>query len=280
VYAATGLVFAKLIVGYLTGSLAVYSEAGHSGVDLIAAVISYVAVRNAGRPPDEDHLFGHAKFESIGALFELMFLGALGAAIVYSALRRLVFGGPEITITGTALALVVVTIAVDFWRTVSLHTAAKRTGSEALAASALHFLSDLCGTLVMAVSLGLTYLGFHRADSLAALVIAVMIFYMTFRLGQRVFHSLTDRAPKGIVEDVQTIVLAVEDVKDVHDIRVRQAGSQYFTEMHVSLSPELSLERAHHVLDRIESVLRRKFPSMHVVTHPEPAEETAETLKH
>lgn len=274
VFAATGLVLAKLIAGYLTHSLAMYSEAGHSAVDLLAAAISLIAVINASQPPDTEHQFGHAKFESIAALVELTFLVGLGIAIVYNAVQRLSHGGPKIEIGSTALLLIAITISVDCWRTITLHRAAKHTGSEALAASAMHFLSDLFGTLAVVFGLVFNALGFAKADSVAALVIAGLVFWLTVRLGRNVFSSLTDKAPEGIAHDVQTVVQSVGDVIDVHDIRVRQAGSQYFTEMHVNLAPQISLERAHDVLDEIEQELHKRYPKMHVTTHPEPWEDS------
>jgi cation diffusion facilitator family transporter len=270
VLAAAGLVAAKLCAGLLTNSLAIYSEAGHSAVDLLAALVSYVAIYRAGQPPDDHHHFGHAKFESIGALTELLFLLALGGAIVYNAVRRLLFGTPEITITWVAVALVTLTITIDVWRTTALHRAARRTGSEALAASAMHFLSDLLGTSMVMFGLLMTALGYPKADSMAALVIAGLVLYLSYRLGRRVLSSLTDRAPRGISVDVEDLVSSIRHVIGVHDIRVRQAGAQYFAEMHVDLSPTISLEQAHDVLDQIEEELRKRYPGMHVVTHPEP----------
>jgi len=233
-------------------------------------LVSYIAVRNAGHPPDREHHFGHAKFESLGALFELLFLVALGGGIVYSAIRRLLHGSPEITIGYTAGILIVVTIAVDIWRTVTLQRTARQTGSEALAASAMHFLSDLIGTLMVVFSLLMTAAGYPKADIIAALAIAVLVCTLTFRMGRRVISSLTDRAPSGIDNNVERIVHSVSHVIGVHDIRVRQAGSQYFAEMHVDLEPDLTLGDAHDVLDRIEEALRKSYPTMHVVTHPEP----------
>jgi len=250
-----------------------YSEAGHSGVDLLAAFISLIAVVTASRPPDTEHHFGHAKYESMGALAELLFLLALGAAIVYNALRRLSIGGPAVHVDAAAMALIALTVSVDVWRTLTLHRAAKHTGSEALAASAIHFFSDMLGTLAVVIGLVLNAFAFAKADSLAALVIAGMVFALILRLGRSVFSSLTDKAPEGIAHDVESVVQSVTDVINVHDIRVRQAGSQYFTEMHVYLEPKISLERAHDVLDEIEHKLRHRYPKMHVTTHPEPWEE-------
>jgi cation diffusion facilitator family transporter len=280
VIAATGLVAAKLAAGFLTHSLALYSEAGHSAVDLLAAFVSLAAVIGAARPPDREHQFGHAKYESLGALVELTFLLGLGVAIVYNAILRLMHGGPEIQVTPTAMLLIALTISVDLWRTLKLHAAAKHTGSEALAASAMHFLSDFLGTLAVVGGLIFNALGFVKADSIAALVIGGMVSTLTFRMGRNVISSLTDKAPVGVAHDVEVVVHSVEDVIDVHDIRVRQAGSQYFTEMHVNLAPQISLERAHDVLDEIEHELHKRYPKMHVTTHPEPWEEADPNCPH
>jgi cation diffusion facilitator family transporter len=272
VMAAIGLVTAKLIAGFLTNSLAVYSEAGHSAVDLLAACISYIAIRRAALPPDKDHPFGHAKYESIGALIELSFLVVLGIGIVYSAIQRLLHGGGEIVITPVSAILIALTLSVDLWRTLSLHRAAKATHSEALAASAMHFLSDLLGTVLVVFGLIFTALGFPKADTIAAILIAGLVLVLSFRLGRQVFSSLTDRVPAGLTGEVEQLVLTVNNVRGVHDIRMRQAGSQTFAEMHVHLDPTLSLEQAHEVLDNIETTLHTRFPQMQVVTHPEPTE--------
>jgi cation diffusion facilitator family transporter len=274
------LVAAKLIAGFLTNSLAMYSEAGHSTVDLVAAFISLIAIVNASRPPDKEHHFGHAKYESMGALVELLFLIVLGIAIIYNAIQRLLHGGPEVHVEAAAMLLIALTVSVDVWRTLTLHQAAKRTGSEALAASAVHFLSDLLGTLAVVFGLIFNALGFGKADSLAALVIAGMVLTLVFRLGRSVFSSLTDKAPEGIAHDVESMVQSVTDVINVHDIRIRQAGSQYFTEMHVYLEPKISLERAHDVLDEIEQKLHTRYPKMHITTHPEPWEESDPECPH
>lgn len=270
--AASVLIVAKLIAGILSRSLALISEAAHSGADLAAALVTYVAVRNASKPPDTEHHFGHAKYESFGALLEASFLVAVAFAIMYSALRRLFFGSPPITLGPTAITLVIVSVSVDIWRTTTLRRAAKRTGSEALEASAFHFLSDLLGTTVVVFGLIMTALGFPQADGIAALIIAMIILALSVNLGLRIFHTLTDRAPAGVAVDVERVVQAVPNVLGVHDIRVRKAGAQYFTEMHIDLPPHLPLEEVHHVLDQIEDNLRTLYPTMHIVTHPEPVD--------
>jgi cation diffusion facilitator family transporter len=270
VLAAVGLVLAKLAAGFITNSLAVYSEAGHSAIDLLAACVSFIAIRQAGLPPDREHPFGHAKFESVGALVELAFLGALGCAIVYGAVMRLMHGVSEVHLTPTAVVLIALTVSVDLWRTISLQIAARQTKSEALAASAAHFLSDLLGTLMVVFGLVVAALGYPKADPIAALCIAGLVFILSIRLGRQVFFSLTDRAPVGLSHDVEQIVLLIPRVRGVHDVRIRQAGAESFADMHVELDPSLSLNEAHQVLDTIELTLQRRYPLMKVTTHPEP----------
>lgn len=276
--AAAAMVIGKLIAGYFTNSLAILSDAGHSSVDMLAAIVSYVAIHNAGKPPDPDHHYGHAKFESIGALVELIFLVGLGVLIVFSAFKRLSTSSTEVHLGVIGITLVAASFSIDLWRTISLNIAAHRTGSEALSASATHFLADLLTTAVVIVGIIFTAFGFSKADSIAALGIAVVIGYLSIRLGRRVFSSLSDRAPIGLAEEVEAIVHSLEHVIDVHDIRIRQAGSQLFAEMHVGLDPQLTLEEAHKVLDTIEMTLLARFPSMHIVTHPEPWNTTTATV--
>jgi len=270
VIAALSMVVAKLVAGYLTNSLAILSDAGHSSVDVVAAVVSYVAIRSAGKPPDPDHHFGHAKFESVGALVELVFLIGLGVVIVFTALKRISTGAQHVHLGAVGILLVAAAFSVDLWRTIVLNVTARRTGSEALKASAIHFLADMLTTVVVVIGLVMTAFGFSRADSYAALAIAVVIAYLAVKLGRNVISSLTDRAPAGLAGDIESIVRSVPHVIGVHDIRVRKVGSQMFVEMHVDLEPTLPLGEAHDVLDRIEETLQQRYPSMHVVTHPEP----------
>ena len=270
VIAAALMVIGKLVAGYLTNSLAILSDAGHSSVDMLAAIVSFVAILNAGKPPDPDHHYGHAKFESLGALVELIFLVGLGIAIVYNAIHRLSTSAEEVHLGVIGVSLVIASFSVDLWRTISLNIAAKRSGSEALSASATHFLADLLTTAVVIIGMIMTAFGEKKADSIAALFIAVIIAYLSIRLGKRVFSSLSDKAPAGLTAEIESLVHSLEHVIDVHDVRIRQAGPQLFAEMHVGLDPQLTLEEAHNVLDLIEETLREKYPTMHIVTHPEP----------
>ncbi len=270
--ASFGLVLIKLAAALMTNSLALYSEAGHSAIDTVAILITFLAIRQALKPPDEDHLFGHAKYESVGALLQLIFLFVLGGLIVYRALQRLFVEPAKVEIGVAAFVVMGISICVEAWRTLALMRAARKTRSEALAASSTHFLTDFLDSIVVIFGLIMTSFGYQKADTFAALFVATVILWLSFKLSRDVLHSLTDRAPEGVAKHVEEVVRKVEHVIGVHDIRVRQAGSQYFTEMHVDLAQHLPLEEVHDVLEGIELALRELYPTMHIVTHPEPVD--------
>lgn len=270
VLASLAITLVKLVTAILTNSLAMYSEAGHSGVDTLAVLITFIAIKKSVEPPDRDHPFGHAKYESVGALIQLVFLFGIGGLVVYNALERLFVQPQPVEVGLLAFIVMGLSVAVEAWRTFALLRAARATKSEALAASSTHFLTDFLDSFVVIFGLIMTAIGYPRADSFAALFVAGVILMLSIRLGREVFHSLTDRAPDGIADEVRADVLQIVAVRGVHDIRVRRAGPQLFTEMHVELDASLPLGQTHDILDQIETKLHERYPTMHVVTHPEP----------
>ncbi len=273
VAASLALTGVKFVTAVVTNSLAMYSEAGHSAVDTLAVVITFVAIRKAVQPPDHDHLYGHAKYESIGAFVQLLFLVAVAGAVLVQAFRRMFVDPQPVEIGPLVFAVMGLSLVVEGWRTLALMRAARQTRSEALAASSTHFLTDFLDSFVVIFGLVMTSLGYPSADSIAAVFVAGVIIMLSLRIGRDVFNSLTDRAPAGIREEVEQIALRTESVIGVHDVRVRRAGPQLFTEMHVELSAEMKLGETHRILDLIEDSLCNRFPNMHVVTHPEPVEQ-------
>ena len=198
--ASAGLTAAKAIVGLLSGSLAILSEAAHSLLDLAATILTYVAVRVSGKPADDEHQYGHGKVESVAALAEtaLLFLlsrrGLRGGA---AAPRR---AGHAVEATAAAFAVIAVSIVVDFFRARALDRVAGKTSSQALEADALHFSSDMWSSIAVLVGLGGVALGYSWADAAAALVVAVFICVAGWRLGRRTIDTLTDAAPAGVSE--------------------------------------------------------------------------------
>jgi cation diffusion facilitator family transporter len=251
------LAVAKAVVGIMSGSLAILSEAGHSLIDLFATIITYFAIRVSGKPADEEHHFGHGKIESIAALAATSLLFMLAAYVFWEAGARLFTGnGHAVQATFAAFAVIAISVVVDFFRTRLLYRVAGETSSQALEADALHFGSDMWSSLAVLVGLGGVALGFPWADAVAAAIVAVFICIAGWRLGRRTIDTLTDTAPAGAAERVTFAARKVRGVVAVDRVRVRPAGTNLFAEVAVAVSRTLPLERVAQVERDVSKAIR------------------------
>jgi cation diffusion facilitator family transporter len=258
--ASAGLTIAKAVVGVLTGSLGLLSEAGHSLIDLGATVMTYAAVRISGTPPDEEHHYGHEKFEAVSALAETALLFLLSGIVVWEAIKRLMeHGAPEVEATIWAFGVVIVSIVVDAARSRVLSRVAKATKSEALEADALHFTSDIASSAAVLIGLIGVRFGAPWADSVAALVVAVLVCVAGWRLGKRTINTLTDVAPEGAAKAITEIVAAVPGVVAVGQVRARKAGDKIFVEVTVAVSRLLPLDRVAAIKEMVTIEIRRRL---------------------
>ena len=242
--ASAVLTIAKGVVGFATGSLAILSEAGHSLIDLGATVMTYAAVRISGKPADEEHQYGHGKFESVSALAETALLFLLSGVVIWEALKRLLEHEPHAVIANVwAFGVIVVSIVVDFFRARALSRTAKQTSSQALEADALHFSSDLWASLAVLVGLGGVRFGIWWADAVAALAVAVLVCVAGWRLGRRTIDALTDAAPAGAAEKITAVAAKVAGVVAVEQVRARAVGETTFIDLTVAVSRTLPLDR-------------------------------------
>jgi cation diffusion facilitator family transporter len=242
--AASGaMTLAKGVVGVMTGSLAMLSEAAHSLIDFAAAVMTYVAVRISGKPADDEHHYGHGKFESVAALAETALLFLLSGIVIYEAIKRLLGEEHAVAATIPAFAVIGASIVIDFFRARALSKVAHATSSQALEADALHFSSDLWSSLAVLVGLAGVALGFKWADAVAALVVAMLVLVAGWRLGRRTIDTLLDTAPPGIADQVGRIARRVPGVVSVDGVRARQVGPDQFVELNVSVSRTMPLDR-------------------------------------
>jgi cation diffusion facilitator family transporter len=198
IMASAGITIGKFVAGLLSGSLALLSEAAHALVDTCATIITYFAVRTANKPADDDHHYGHGKFESLAALAETAVLFVLATVVLIQAVKHLAAGPGEFEPTPLAFGVLIASIIVDVNRVYSLRKVAKETGSEALAADALHFASDLAGSVLVLLGLIAALFGFKYGDALAAVGVALFIAIAGWRLGRRTVDTLLDTAPKGL----------------------------------------------------------------------------------
>ncbi|CUU02437.1 cation diffusion facilitator family transporter [Candidatus Thermokryptus mobilis] len=279
VIAAVFLTVLKLIVGLMTGSLGILSEAAHSGLDLVAAALTYFAVKIADKPADREHTYGHGKFENLSALFETLLLVVTCGWIIYEAVNRIFFHEVHIEVNFWSFAVIVTAIIVDYSRSRILFKAAKKYNSQALEADALHFSTDILSSGVVIVGLIGAGFGFHKADAFAALVVSGIVMWISFRLGKRTIDMLTDRIPDvGLVDKVREEVLKIDGVVNCRNIRIRQAGSKSFVDMVVDIKRTIPFEQAHQIMNLIEERIKKMMQNVDIVIHAEPIETDDETV--
>jgi cation diffusion facilitator family transporter len=277
--ASTGLTILKLIVGVSTNSLGILSESFHSGLDTIGALMTLYAIRMAIRPPDLSYTYGYAKVESIASLTEIILLFAVAGWISYEGLERIFFKTVQPEITAYSFAIMFVSIAVDFGRSRSLYTAARKYGSQALEADALHFKTDMFSSAIVIAGLLLVFiLKLPNADAFAAIAVAGMIIYTSLGLGRRTMDVLLDKAPKGVNQQILETVSGLEGVNKVYNVRVRKVGSETFVDMHIEVPRTHTHDRAHRVATAVEEKVRKTLPNSDVLVHVEAIESSSETI--
>ncbi len=278
VLAGAGLTLTKFVVGVLTGSLGIISEAAHSLLDLAAAAMTWFAVRHGDRPADERHHYGHGKIESVSALIETGLLFLTSAWIIYESVKRLVFGGVEVEATWYAFAVVIGAIVVDVSRSRALYKVARATKSQALEADALHFSSDIWSSAVVLAGLVFVRLGINGADAVAAVGVSIFVAAAGWRLGRQTIEVLVDTAPHGVPEQVRRLAAGVEGVVGVERLRVRPLGAGAHIELAVQVSRTYSLARAKEITRRVEQEIEKHIPGSDAVVQAKPVQLTSETI--
>jgi len=261
--------------------LGVLSEALHSGLDLVAAIITFLSVRVSDRPADERHPYGHGKFENFSAFVETGLLLLTALYVIYEAFERLFFQSVHIQPSLSAILILCVALLIDVTRARKLAHVARRYSSEALEADALHFSTDVWSTIVVIAGIGLVWRAKREhawliyADAIAGLAVAAVILWVGSRLGMRTLDALLDAVPRGLQDQIANAVSRVEGVQGVNRVRVRRAGNRYFVDATVSVPRTASLEQAHAWSDAIEKRVAEIVPA-DVVVHAEPLAPPAE----
>ena len=273
VAAAVLLVTVKLVTGLVTGSLAFLAEAAHSGTDLVAALLTLFAVRVAGGAPARAHHNRHRTAEHRAPRGAGAGLALVSLFIGFESVRRLIDGGGhDIDVTWWALTVLVIVIAIDASRAVVSFRASRRYGSAALAANALHFSSDLAGSLAVLIGLLLVRAGNEWADSVAALFVGVLVVIAAIRLAKQSIDVLMDRAVADADDRIRAALAQADEDVEVRRVRVRQAGGRHFVDLVVGVPMDTGVTQAHTVADRIEDVVERALGGADVVVHVEPSE--------
>jgi cation diffusion facilitator family transporter len=268
VVAAAFLIAIKLVTGLLTGSLGLLAEAAHSATDLVAALLTLFAVRVATRPADAEHHYGHGKAEHLAALGESAFLMLASLLIAAQSINRLIGGGGHVEGTWWAIAVLVVVVAIDASRAIGSRRAARRLHSAALASNALHFASDLAGSVAVLIGLAFVAAGEPRADAAAALFVAVLVIIAAVRLARQSIDVLMDRASFEAEEAVRAALTGLD--LELRRVRVRYAGGRYFVDLVIAVPADTGVGQAHSAADDVEEAVREALGDADVIVHVEP----------
>jgi cation diffusion facilitator family transporter len=290
--AAIGLTSLKLTIGLLTGSLGILAEAAHSGLDLVAALMTLFAVRVADRPADATHHYGHGKVENLSAFAEAALLLTTAVWVIYEAIRRLLFHEGHVDISLWAFVVMLISIIVDFTRSRVLLRVARKLDSQALEADALHFSTDIWSSVVVIAGLLIVYLTatFHlptwlnQADAIAALGVSLIVIWVSVRLARETIDALIDRAPGEQVTRLQAYIDKVEGVTEVRRIRMRRVGNKLFADVVIGAPRTYTFEQIHEVSERVEKAALEgahtisPHSEVDTVVHVEPAASPSETV--
>ncbi|MCU1301882.1 MAG: cation diffusion facilitator family transporter [Candidatus Sulfotelmatobacter sp.] len=285
VIAALFITGGKIFVGITTGSLGILSEAAHSALDLIAALLTYFSVGVSDKPADADHQYGHGKVENFSAFVETGLLLLTCAWVIYEAIVRLFFRRVEVEPSVWAFAVMLISMAVDWWRSRALGRIATKYDSQALEADALHFSTDVWSAGVVVVGLALILLGrvyrldwLQLADPVAALFVAGVIVSVSWRLARRTIDALLDAAPAGVRVQITDAVSHVDGVLEIGRVRIRRAGNRYFADLAVGLARTVTFQRSEQLVAAVTDAVHSILPDADVTVQPLPRAERSENI--
>jgi len=283
--AACGLTALKLIVGLLTGSLGMLSDAAHSGLDLLGAGLTLLSVRISDKPADADHPYGHARVETLSAFTETFLMGASCVWIVVEAILRIFVEPVQVKPSIWPFAVIALAIAVDFTRSRNLRRVAITSGSQALEADALHFASDIWSSAAVGLGLLATYAGqrFHIpllrfADPVAALAVSAVILHFAWGLARRTTFELLDTAPEGARERITQAVERVDGVLQAEQVRVRRSGNRTFADLRIAVPRFDTAEHIEMLVERVTAAVKTVVPGADVTIRPIPRQVTGENI--
>ena len=274
IIAATFLTGFKFIVGILTGSLGILSETLHSLLDLVAAIVTFFSVKISDKPADKTHNFGHGKIENLSALIQTILLLITCFWIFYEAIHRIVTGNFHVEVTIWSYIVVGISIVVDFSRSQALMRVAKKYDSHALEADAMHFSTDIWSSTAVLIGLiCVDIFDFPYADPIAAIIVACIVLYVCYQLGKKAIDVLLDRAPEQSVKSIEAILNEHEEIKQYHNLRVRNSGADTFITFNIHINPNTPFVDVHLFCDHLEKDIAEKIPRSVVFIHVEPEDD-------
>jgi cation diffusion facilitator family transporter len=281
VYSNTSLVIMKVVVGVLMGSVAVLSEAIHSAIDLIAAMIAKYSVKKSAEPADKDHRYGHGKFENFSGMIEGSLIFIAAAIIIYEAGIR-IFDEVPVEFVPAGMAVMAISAVVNFLVSRKLHAVAKRTDSLAIEADAYHLTTDVWTSVgVFTALILIQFTGYQLLDPLVALVVAALIIHAAYDITRRSAEGLVDKSlPEAEIKLIERIIKEHEtDVLNFHRLRARKMGSERQIDVHMIVPRNLSVKEGHEIVDHLENDIKKELPRTVIVVHMEPCDANCDSCK-
>jgi cation diffusion facilitator family transporter len=283
--AAAAMTLVKLAAGLFSGSLGVLSDAAHSGLDMVGSALTFFSVQVSDRPADEDHTYGHGKFENFSSFGEVLLMAASCAWIIWEAIERIAHNSMELRHSVWPALVVATSMGVDYWRSRQLRAVAERTRSSALATDAFHFSSDIWSSFAVLCGLGASWAGarfgigaLRYADPLAAVVVSLLILRLTVRLGREAVSVLLDEIPAETRQRLVDDVARVPGVLAVEQARVRRAGASHFADLTLALPRRFTFEHTGELVRAATEAVHRTLPDADVVIHTVPRQARAESI--
>lgn len=271
-YTTIALTTGKIVVGIISHSVGVLSEGIHSSLDLVSAAVAFFTIREAGKPADHDHPYGHGKFETLSSLAESLLLIAAALFIVHEAVDH--FNNPvTLTHEGAAVATILVSLIASYFAYVQNAKAAKITGSSAIEINSLHFLADaVASAAVLAALLVIAFTGWTWVDPTVALLVAVYIFAISWKQVKPAINDLLDsKLPENEVTKIENILLSFKNqMIEAHDLKTRKSGTNRLAEFHLIQCGKMTVEESHTLCDQIEEKIQDEFTGAQVTIHVEP----------
>lgn len=266
------VIMLKLGVAVYTGSLGILAEFVHTFFDLSASVLAYLGIKKATEPADETHHYGHERFENISSLAQAVLIAITSLFILYEAYNRLAGAEHVVKESVIGIAVMGLTLAIDIKIAHFLHKKSARTGSPALEADAYHFSTDVLSTLAVIIGLGATAIGYPIADVLSAVVVSLIMLYVSFELAKKAVLVMLDKAPNNqAIERIALVISRYPGITGYHSLRARMAGNRVFVDVSIHLKSKISLEAAHEIAENLESRIIEECPYVkEVITHIEP----------
>ena len=285
IYSNTILLLMKLVVGFLLGSISVLSEALHSGIDLLAAVIANYSVRKAGKPADDIHKFGHGKFENLSGTIEALLITVAAIIILYEAGRKIFFGN-EIELNGeligAGIAIMGISAIANFYVSRKIMKVAKHAESIALEADAYHLTTDVYTSIGVFIGLVLIRLtGNPIFDPVLAIIVALMILKASYDLTKRSISGIMDVKLSDNEEELIRSIIAehYSDYAEFHNLRSRMSGAERFVDLHLVVPKNQPVIEAHEFCDHLEKDIMEKIPNLSILIHIEPCEADCEVCR-